>query len=288
MKSVKGMLRAGFAVLLVFMILQALVTAVYLFQSRRDLATAVQQNTAASTRLAELALQGQALRRFEKEYFIYVGDAQKRGEYAKEWQQSYDGIMKVLNEIGANQASIWSAADLAEAGKWRTSAAAYGEGFDALRKKVDTGEISTTLAANEAIREAKDRFRVYLQGTTETLKRKSGESQQLAAGIAARFDVIVLVSALLFIAGCALLAVLAVRVPRLVEAPIVALAEAAESMSKGSLERPFELKSPVNEFRQLAGHLERMRIAQKGLLESLTRRGGAGPKTPDSSATSAP
>lgn len=272
MRSVGGMLRMGFVVLFVFMVGQALVAGTYLFQSKRDLATAVQQNSVASAKLAELATLGQSLRRFEKEYFIYLGDVQKRSGYSKEWQEGFDAITKSLDEIAANRSGIWTAADLAQVEQWRASASAYGQGFDVLRSKVDASLISTTLEANAAIAEAKNKFRVYLKGTSETLDRKTDESQALAAKISSRFDVIMLVGAGLAAAGCVLLMVLAVRVPRSIEVPISALAEAAEAMSKGSLEQPFELKFPVKEFKSLAGHLERMRIAQKGLLESLARR----------------
>jgi HAMP domain-containing protein len=272
MKSVKGTLTVGFLVLLGVMIIQAVVAWVYLSQSKRDLATSAQSNSAASTQLAELASLGQALRRFEKEYFIYVGDAQKRDGYSKEWQQGYDKIMKSVDDITTNRARIWTAADIAEAGKWRASALAYGEGFDALRAKVASNEISTTLAANDAIRDAKDKFRVYLQGTADLLKRKNAESQELATSINRQFDIVLFMGALLSAAGCLLLALMAFFVPRSIEAPIQVLADAANSMSSGDLEQPFRLKSSVKEFRALAEHLERMRIAQKGLLESLTRR----------------
>ena len=275
MKSIKSMLNTGFLVLLVFMIVQAVVGGNYLYQSKRDLATAVRHNTAASTILAELASNGQALRRFEKEYFIYIEDTAKRDGYSKEWQETYDRIMKILADISADRTHIWTASDRVELEKWHASATAYGAGFDALRNRVRVNEISTTLSANSAISAAKNAFRVYLSGTTELLQRKSAESQQLAATINERFNLIMVLGAALFIAGCILLAILAVRVPRSIQAPINALAEAAETMSKGNLDRQFKLKSPIREFSALTAHLERMRVAQKGLLESLMRRSKA-------------
>lgn len=276
MKSVKGTLRKGFVVLLGFMLIQAFIASRYLADSKRDIAISVQQNFEASTQLAELATLGETLRRCEKEYFIYLGNVSRREAYSTEWQKTYDQIVKALQGMPASRTAIWTRADLAEVDKWYASAIAYGDGFDAVRKRVETGEIADTQAANGAIREAKDKFRVYLKGTTETLKRKNAESQALAAKINERFDIILLASWSLSGAACLLLILMGVIVPRSIDKPIQTLADAAESMSSGNLERPFRLASSVKEFRALADHLERMRIAQKGLLDSLTRRHRAG------------
>jgi methyl-accepting chemotaxis protein len=235
----------------------------------------VQQNFAASTVLADLAQHGEELRRYEKEYFIFIGDLKRRVDYSKQWQQGYDEIMTTIGGIKSNRASIWNAADQAEAAKWEASVAAYGNGFDSLRKRVAANEISSALEANNAIREAKDKFKIFVSGTNETLKRKNSQSQELAAKINSGFETILLVSALLSATATILLVVLGVVVLRAIEAPIHTLAEVAKSISTGDLEHPFALRSSVKEFRALAEHLERMRIAQKGLLDSLLRRKSA-------------
>lgn len=272
MSSVRGALTKGFLVLFVLLVIQAAVTWRYLSQSKLDISTSVQQNFAASIVLAELAQHGEALRRYEKEYFIFVGDLKRRADYSKQWDQGYDKIMNTLAEITANRARIWSAEDRAETARWQASVIAYGNGFDALRKKVDVNEITTTSMANQAIREAKDKYKVFISGVNETLKRKNSQSQELATKVNSRFEVILLVSAALSAAACVLLGVMGIVILRKIQAPIHTLAEVAKSISSGDLEQPFTLRSSVKEFRALAEHLERMRVAQKGLLDSLLRR----------------
>jgi methyl-accepting chemotaxis protein len=156
--------------------------------------------------------------------------------------------------------------------KWQESAAAYEAGFDALRAKVEVSEITTISEANRAIRAAKDKYKVFVDGANESLKRKNIQSQELAAQVNSRFEIILLVSVLFSAAASILLGVMGVVILRAIEAPIHTLAEVARSISTGDLEQPFALKSSVKEFRALAEHLERMRIAQKGLLDSLLRR----------------
>jgi methyl-accepting chemotaxis protein len=275
MKTVRGTLRAGFVLLFAVLTAQGIIAWLYLDASKHDVATSVQQNFAASTQLAELAVLGQSLRRYEKEYFIFLNDPKKRDDYASEWAKTYEKIFLGYESIKTNRSGIWTARDRAEVASWYQSVLAYEEGIYAVRRKVELQQITTAQEANHAIREAKDKFRVHLQGTVEMLKRKHAESQELAAKVGSRLDFILLTSALLSLAAVALLVAIAVLVPRSIEAPIDALAEAARSMSNGNFEQPFKLTSRLQEFRMLADHLERMRVVQKSLLNTVTRRNTA-------------
>lgn len=276
MKSIRGILTAGFVLLFAVLAAQVIIAWQYLDASKRDVATS-QHNFAASTQLAELAVLGHALRRQEKEYFMYLDNLKKRDDYARDWQKSFDKIILAIEDIRGNRSGLWTARDADEAAKWEASVRAYEEGFYAVQRKVETQQITGALAANDAIREAKDKFRVHLQGNIDMLKRKNAESQELAAKVHSRFDFVLLTSGLLSATAVLLLLFIAVLVPRAIEGPIGALADTAQSMSNGNLQRPFKLSSALPEFRALADNLERMRIAQKGLFDAVMRRNAGAP-----------
>lgn len=52
-------------------------------------ADAIDKDFNGSVAIATLAVEAQKNRRFEKEYFIYVEDAEKAKKYAKEWTDTY-------------------------------------------------------------------------------------------------------------------------------------------------------------------------------------------------------
>jgi methyl-accepting chemotaxis protein len=74
--------------------------------------------------------------------------------------------------------------------------------------------------------------------------------------------------------GLLLAAFLAWRLPRAVTQPVAALTEAVEKMSKGDLEQSIGV-TQIKEFAGLSTALERMRVAQRTLVQRMrAARGG--------------
>ena len=86
MNSIRGKIVAGFLVMMAFIVAQYFLVDHYLERSRVQVELAIKKNYAASSMLSDLTITGQAIRRYEKEYFIYHDDAQGAAKYAKEWE----------------------------------------------------------------------------------------------------------------------------------------------------------------------------------------------------------
>ena len=74
MKSIRSRLVAGLSLIIVFFLVQAALVWWGQDTARRDVVDATRKNTIASSQLSELAVLAQQIRRYEKEYFVYVGN----------------------------------------------------------------------------------------------------------------------------------------------------------------------------------------------------------------------
>jgi hypothetical protein len=94
--SITGKVRFGLAVLLALLAALFVVSFVLDRTTRAAVDTAITKNFAAADELAELGILGQALRRYEKEFFIYADDPAGRAKYRKEWTEAYDKLQSKL------------------------------------------------------------------------------------------------------------------------------------------------------------------------------------------------
>ena len=98
-----------------------------------------------------------ALRRFEKDYFINVGDATKEAQYLKEWTDERDSVTARLNDLEKYADKTDEAKEDKERVRvMRTELAAYIVGFNKVSSSMQAGTIKTTQQANAAINEYKD------------------------------------------------------------------------------------------------------------------------------------
>jgi hypothetical protein len=150
---------------------------------------AVGQNVVAASLLSRLQLEGEKLRRYEKEFFIYAASPEKRSQYAKEFDAAYTRLLGLSNELLAPSGKAFTSTERAEMLKWKEAASFYDSEFS--RQVRRTQEINPatlsnelrlglTVGLNEDIKAGKDRFRVLLSGT-ETMRRAK-EARSLALG----------------------------------------------------------------------------------------------------------
>lgn len=268
MYSIRSRLLIALSVILGFVVVQAGITYYLLRQSEDLVVRAINHDFLAHTEVANVSIEGQKLRRFEKEYIIYVDNSDKRRKYFGEWRDSYNKIGEMLGAIAKNASAAWSAADLAEARKWQGALAGYGQGFQKLVANADAGTVRGSDAANETVQEAKEHFRVLLDGTAKVAQEKLAHSQDASREIRNNFRVVVILVVGSALAIVGLVAVLFIYLPRSIGGPIEQLARAAHRMSSGELLQPVTVGG-ATEFKDLADSLERMRISQKTLIDRM-------------------
>jgi hypothetical protein len=157
--------------------------------TQRRVEQAVGQNVAAASMLSRLQVEGEKMRRYEKELFIYVAVPDKRAGYAKEFDTSYTRLLNLSNEMLAPSGAAFTDAERAEILKWKEAATFYGGEFTKLAQRAQTINLASltteqrlglTVAYNDDIKAGKDRFRELLTGTDAM--RQAKEKRSLALG----------------------------------------------------------------------------------------------------------
>lgn len=271
MDSIRAKLVFGFGLILSVLLVHSGIA--YLLSARSDalVERAISHDFQASLAVSRIAVAGNALRRFEKELFVYADEPVKRAKYFVEWEAAYKQLEQMLQVILKDRSGMWSDSDRAEIGRWSEALADYGRGFRDIAASLDRGSLRGTMAANEAIQAAKDRFRVLLDGADQVAMARFSAAQTSAAVIQENFKTINLVRAGTSLIAVAIAVALLSVVLRGVSQPIESLTEAAHRMSTGDLNRPVP-PAPGKEFRSLSETLERLRVSQKLLLDRLRTR----------------
>src|SRR5262245_61630166 len=96
------------------------------------------------------------LRRFEKDYFLNMGDPGKQEEYLAKWKDSKAQLEDHLQTLGGLPLS-YLAHQKVDA--MRTALAGYEAGFEKVRDQMRAGAITTPQEANHAITPFKDHIR---------------------------------------------------------------------------------------------------------------------------------
>jgi methyl-accepting chemotaxis protein len=269
MLTIRNKLFIGFGLILLFILVQFAVVFVYLKQSQTLVDTAVDRDFRAGVEIARIGIEAQKLRRFEKEYLIYVGSPSQRVKYLAEWKETSDALRTALGRIVENQDKHWSQADISAAREWQQSLAAYISGFTRVVTAAENGQITGTLQGNDAVREAKDAFRLMLDGTATAIERKYQGAAISAKAIDGKFYLVNVVLVVVALVGAALAAAMLVLVPTSIGRPIEALTRAARDMSTGNLAKSITVTGSP-EFKELGATLERMRVSQQMIIERLT------------------
>jgi len=266
--GIRQKLIAGFTLIVLFILAQSAITISYVGKSENLVTDAVSKDFNASIAISRIAIEGQKLRRFEKEYFIYVNNKTKRTKYVGEWNDAYVNLVTIIDGITEDESGSWSDADKTEVADWRKALIQYGEGFRIVVAKVDAGSIKGTVRANTAIQAAKNKFKVLLKGASKGGLEKLANAHASAQKIENNFKIVNTVIFLASGASVVLVIILLMVVPAAVSKPIKELTRAAQVMSTGDLSSPVP-KIGGSEFIGLRDTLERMRISQKTLIQRM-------------------
>lgn len=265
-----------------------------------DIGETVRKNTLVSAQVEELSILAQQIRRYEKEYFIYSGDAEGRMKYRQEWSQTQLKMDERIKAMRENAQSLFSAQDVADLQKGGEALAFYGAEMNKIFTTVDekaraveryvaptaqelqaaakAGKVFdpaprmlTPAEANALIKEGKDRLGAELIKPLANIS-KVRQAGTLAlpeisrAGFSQMAKFVVILAALGVVVTVAVMLLL----PRTIRAPLAKLTEQVDALSKGMpIEGEEEIQ--IKEFRSLAQAVTRMSFAQKMLLERVKR-----------------
>jgi methyl-accepting chemotaxis protein len=206
------------------------------------------------------------LRRYEKDYFLNMGDAKQRDQYLDQWKNERQLLLGLLDKLNA----IVEDAERAKIATMRTALDRYDDGFEKLRDAVQAGTIHSPSEANAALAPYKDHIRALeanarifrgdrLHGVRDDITHQTARST-LSMGV--------IVAVVTFIS-----VLLSIFITRSVTVPLGEIVLAAEQVARG------DLRAKVGHTRK--DELGRLQAAIAEMLRSLTRvigeiRGGAG------------
>ncbi len=285
MTSIRSRLTAGLALIILFFVAQAALVWWGQDNARRDVVDATRKNTVASSQLSELAVLAQQIRRYEKEYFVYVSNRERRDGYTKEWNATADKMGKLLENIRANPDKAFTGEDVAAVTTWTQAADFYNGEMRRIFELVNaqpsapttSGSLTVTPTAlspievNGMITAGKDRFSgVLIKGVSTMAAEKTKQTLGLAELASNRFNQ--LLTAVLVTVAVGILVALGLifTLPKAVSGPLAQLTEAVDQISKGKVDQKVTVAN-IAEFDGLSQALERLRLGQQALIARLRR-----------------
>ena len=170
-----------------------------------------------------------SMRRFEKDFFLSIGDAEKEAEYLQKWRDAHETLNGDLEALGRLPLDEDARARL---GALRQNLDAYDAGFAKVRDDIRGGAVVDPAAANRAIAPYKDAIRAFeenarvfhsdsLRGTRERIQDRRTTAGEALIGL---FGVMIVLAIMLSIV-----------IARSVTVPVAAVVAIAERVAKGDL-----------------------------------------------------
>jgi HAMP domain-containing protein len=310
MKSIRSRLVFGLGLIIIFFLAQAALVWYSQSTAKSTVVDTTRKNTIASSQLTDLAVLAQQVRRYEKEYFVYVGNEERRNNYIKEWTGTSDKITKLLAAMRTNADGAFNADDTAKVTNWQSAAdfysaemkkifgavtdqatkvaqaaqvvaapaaAAAPAGKAAATKPTEAAPAAPVLAmfapteVNTMITAGKDRLSgVLIKGVSEMSAEKTKQTLSLSEVAAGGFNQVFAGVMLTVVVGIIIALILMVTLPKAVTTPLETLTAAVDDLSKGKLDAKVDAGN-VAEFAGLATALERMRVGQQALVARMRR-----------------
>lgn len=291
-KSIKFRLLGGMLLIVGFFLVQAALVWYAIEDAESSIVESTQKNTAASSELNALSIQAQQIRRYEKEYFVWVGNKTKRDGYEREWRDAQRNIEEVLKKMATGSDGAFNLEDFKKIDEWRAALDFYSAEMEKIFSAVNKRELVVRGAeepngeaqqsaeqtayrpdeVNDMIKAGKDRFSAGLiKGVAAMSEAKTKDTLALADVSRSLFSNLFAGVMFTVFVGALVAVSLGVILPRMVTKTISSLSAAAKEMSMGNLKNEYSAGG-VTEFTQLAEALNRMRLAQLTLVERLQKR----------------
>jgi methyl-accepting chemotaxis protein len=193
-------------------------------------------------------------RRFEKDSFINMADAEKRSGYVKKWKDAGTKLLATLEKAKALELSDQDKKDLAQIGD---SYKAYADGYTGTLAAIGGGQLTSTQEANTAL----GKFKESVHGMEKAVDAVNERAMQRAGAVVGVIDGVRVRSASIQIGltllGMMLAAASCWYVTRTITRPLAQAVKAAETVAEGNLSSRIEARYR-DETGQLLTALQRM------------------------------
>ncbi|MBT3205330.1 MAG: HAMP domain-containing protein [Gammaproteobacteria bacterium] len=272
--SIRSKLLISF-LFLTLLLLTHFIIGYYFTQREHDLVKEMANEHNISHQLSQLAISAQKIRRYEKEYFIYLQNTPKRRKYFKDFSDARNEINNILSSLKNTYSKLGKKLDLNRLAAWKISTLSYTAGFEKINEEVMNGIITDVAEANGAIKESKNKFRSVLSGSMDAIDESFRSSKNKAKLIQDFGATSSLISSSIALISVFIGLVMAFQVPASIIRPLKELSEVANSISKGNLNEKVDIVGSP-EIVDLSKSIERLQTATLGLLKrvQITKREG--------------
>jgi methyl-accepting chemotaxis protein len=221
------------------------------------ISTVTQEMLAGDAEAARLADDARAwsldLRRFEKDFLLNMGNAEKQASYHREWANAARDLQRDLDAL----TRLVGDAEKAQIATLRRDLETYAAGFSRVEEQVRAGAIASPQEGNAALASVKDAARAMADGMDQIAeKHQQGMHGQKAvieaAATSARNAMVVIL-----LVGIALGVVVSLAITRSITGPVGVAVAAAERIAKGDLGEVVEVRSQ-DEIGKLLGAMKAM------------------------------
>jgi len=210
------------------------------------------------------------LRRFEKDAYLNIGNAEKETEYLDKWteqKQALDDSLGALEKIARTEG------DRETVRSMRADATAYEEGFNKVLAAMREGKLKTPQEANVAIGPVKDEVRRLESTAAEFAMKQSNTMQTLDDVVAANLKRTLVIMITVVAAALILTVVAGVVITRSITTPLAAAVQVAEQVAEGDLEARIDAKG-ADETAQLLRAMQTMVASLRKMVAAATAIAG--------------
>jgi methyl-accepting chemotaxis protein len=173
-----------------------------------------------------------ALRRFEKDYFLNLGNHEKEADYLTKWEDQRKRLEERLSDLGALVSVDEDKETVRALGK---DLVTYERGFKAVTGMVRDGKITTPLQGNEAIADVKDEVRRLEESAYDFATKHSKAMSTVDKVVADSVRWTVLVMVLIMALAFGVSALVGFAIGRGITEPIRMAVRAAETLAEGDV-----------------------------------------------------
>lgn len=185
------------------------------------------------SRLAsQVAIKALLCRRYEKDFFLNIGDQRRQDEALEQWRQADDELDAAIEAFGAAAALP---EDQQEVRVWKASKTFYANGFVQVAQNVVAGRITTPRSAGMAFEVFRENMTTLTDRAVAMAQRKDETARQTALQLETIGANTIWQASLsgVFALGCAV--AWSLFVPAWMMRPIAALHETAKRLAGGDL-----------------------------------------------------
>jgi methyl-accepting chemotaxis protein len=181
-----------------------------------------------------------ALRRYEKDLFINIGDKAKEADYQKKWQEQHDHLIKRMDDLDK---VVTDSHEKDEVKTMRAELANYDAGMKKVLTLIAAGSIKDAKAANAAVNEVKDQIHKMEENAKQLAEESNARMDKQEGMFAERAKHTNSIMFVLSLMAVVLSIVVTVIITRSITVPVAVGAAVAKKLSEGDLSAEIKIDS---------------------------------------------